>query len=113
MITAQNQRHLARLQSFQHQVSLLCAGRSDLLQILGVRIAFFFLLGDCDGYIPCVLDNVPQLFKPGLETGNANSGWPHINAAAGLAQVERHTNDADFLRRNIRSGYVSCHGLAD
>ena len=48
MISAQRQRNLSRLQRLDHQFRMLGAGRGNLLQIFGVRVAFFFLFRNRD-----------------------------------------------------------------
>lgn len=60
-------------------------------------IAFLFLLGDGDRDIPSVFDDVTEGFKAGFESGNADGGWSHIDAAAGLSEIERDADDADLF----------------
>jgi hypothetical protein len=62
-----------------------------------MRVAFFFLLGDGNGYVAAVFHDVAEGFQTRFETGNADGGWAHINSAPGLAEVERDTDYTDFL----------------
>ena len=61
-----------------------------------MRIASFFLLGNRDRDVASVFDDVAKLLQPHLEAGYAYSGGPHVHTTAGLAEIERHTDDADF-----------------
>ncbi len=62
MIAAKNKRNFAGFERLKNKVSALDAGRSDFLQIFGVRRAFFFLLGDGDRNVAGVFDNVADGF---------------------------------------------------
>src|SRR5579872_4795552 len=109
MISAQNQRHLTCLQSFQHQVSLLGAGGGNFFQILGMGIAFFLLFGDSDGDVTRIFNDVTQLLEPRFQPGHTDSRGAHVNPAPRLAEIKRHPNDTDLLGGNIRGGDVSSH----
>jgi hypothetical protein len=39
--------------------------------------------------------------EAGLESGDADGGGTHVNAAAGLAEIERHANHADLARGDV------------
>src|ERR1019366_9687081 len=82
----------------QHQVGALGAGGSDFLEVLGVGRACFFLFGDGDGDVAGVFDDVADSFEAGFESGNADGGRPHVNAAARLAKIKRNANHADVAR---------------
>src|SRR5579872_2360497 len=112
MIAAQSDWNLARLQRFHDELRVLGAGRSNLLQILRVRIAFLFLLGNGHRNIPRVFDHVPQCLQPRFETSDAYCRGPHIHSAARLAQIERDADDANLARSDAgeRWGMV-CHNL--
>src|SRR5579863_7817484 len=90
---------------------MLGASCGNLFQIFCVRVAFLLLFGDCDGHVPGVFNHMPKRLQSGLEAGYANCGRSHIHAAARLAEVEGHTNDADLTGSDARRGDV-CHGFS-
>ncbi len=57
-----------------------------------------FCLGDSDGDVAAVLDVVAEGFEAGFESGDAHGRGAHVDAAAGLAQVERHADHANVAR---------------
>ena len=101
MIAAEDERNFAGFERLQYQVGALGAGGGDFLEIFGVGRAFFFLLRDGDGDVARVFDNVPDGFEAGFESGDADGGRPHVNAAAGLAEVERNADHADLARGDV------------
>src|ERR1051326_3256969 len=75
-----------------------------------MRVTGLFLFWDGDRYVAAVFDNVAELFKTCFQTCHADCGWAHIYATAGLAEVERDTNHADFARYYLRCKLWSrCH----
>ena len=96
MIAAERQRDFSGLERLDHQFGMFRAGGGDFFQIFGVRVAFFFLLGNGDGDVATVFDVVPERFEPRFEAGDANGRWAHVDAAARLAEVERNADDANF-----------------
>ncbi len=96
VIAAEDERNFAGFERLQHQVGALGAGGGDFLEVLGVGCAFFFLLGDGDGDVAGVFDNVADGFEARFESGDADGGRTHVNAAAGLAEVERNADHADL-----------------
>ena len=100
VIAAQRDRHLAGFKCLQHEFGMLGARCSNFLQILGVWLAFFFLLGDSDRHIAAVFNHVTERLQPRFQAGNADSRWPHIHPAARLAQVEGNADDAYLLGRD-------------
>jgi len=107
MIAAEDERDLAGFERLQHHIGALGAGGSDFLEVFGVSRAFFFLLGDGDGDVAGVLDNVPDGFKAGFESGDADRRWTHVNAAAGLAKIKRNANHADLTGSDAAVGCAS------
>src|ERR1700733_5286767 len=105
MIATQSNRHLAGFQRLDHEFCMLGAGRSNLLQILCMRITFLLLLGNSDGYISGVFNNVSQRVESRLEAGNTKCGRLHIHAAARLTEVERNPNDANLPGRDAGEGW--------
>ena len=98
MISAENQRNFAGFQRLQHEVGALGAGGGDFLEVFGAGGAFFLLLGDGDGNVASIFDDVPDGFKARFESGNADRGRPHVNAAPGLAKIERNADHTDVAR---------------
>src|SRR5208283_585016 len=96
MIATKDERNFARFERLQDEVSTLGAGRGDFLEVLGIGRAFFLLLGDGDGDIAGVFDNVSNGFKARFQFGNADSGRSHVNPAAGLAKIKRNANDSNL-----------------
>ena len=82
VISAQRDRNFACFKRLEHQLRVLGAGRSNFFQILGVGIAFFFLLRNGYGNVAAVFDFVPERFEARFESGDAHRGRPHIDAAA-------------------------------
>ncbi len=101
MIAAQDKRNFARFERLQYQVSALDAGGGDFLEVFGIRHALFFLFRDGDGDVAGVFDNVADGFEARFESGDADGGRPHVNAAAGLAEVERNTDHPDLARGDV------------
>jgi hypothetical protein len=56
-----------------------------------------FLFGEIYRDVATVLDLVAERFEARFETGDAHGGGSHIDAAAGLAEVERDTDDTDAM----------------
>src|SRR6266581_5637928 len=69
-----------------------------------MRIAFFFLFRDGDGYIAIIFDDMSQSLKARLEPGHAYRRWAHIHAAPRLAEVKGNANDANFSGNDIGVG---------
>ena len=109
MISAEDQRNFAGLERFENEVSAFGASRGNFLQVLGVRRAFFFLLRDGDGDVAGVFDDVADGFEAGFESGDADGGWTHVDAAARLAEVERNADHADLAGSDTAVGRGSCH----
>ena len=110
MIAAQSNRHLAGFQRLHHEFRVLGAGRGDLLQIFCVGIAFFLLLGNGDGDVSGVFDNVTERLQSRFETSDPHCRGTHIDAAARLAEVERYTDDTNLAGRDAGEGWRDgCH----
>src|SRR5271156_2729055 len=105
MIATQSNRHLAGFQRLDHEFCMLGAGCGDLLQILCMRIAFLLLLGNSDGHISGVFNNVPKRLQTRLEPSDAHRRGTHIYAAARLTEVERYTDDANLPGRDAGEGW--------
>jgi hypothetical protein len=88
---------------------MLGAGGCDLFQILRVRVALFFLLGNRDGHIASVFDLVAQRFQSRFQASHANRGRSHIHAAAGLAKVKGNANNANLTGRDAHDRSGSSH----
>jgi hypothetical protein len=58
MIAAKDERNFAGFERLQNQVGTLGAGGSDFLEVFGIGGACFFLLGDGDGDVAGVFDDV-------------------------------------------------------
>src|ERR1700726_3746349 len=101
MIAAEDERNFAGFERLQYQVGALDAGGGDFLEVFGVGRAFFFLFRDGYGDVASIFDNVPDGFEAGFESGDADGGRPHVNAAAGLAEVERNADYADLTRGDV------------
>ncbi len=56
-------------------------------------------LGNRHRYIAAVAYQMTQRLEPGFEPGHSDGGRPHVDAAAGLAQIEGHAEDADLAWR--------------
>ena len=99
MVAAQHQRDFAGFERLDHQFGVLGAGGGDFFQIFGVRVAFFFLLGNGDGDVAAVFDLVAEGFQARFEAGHAHGRGAHVDAAARLAEIKRNADDADFPGR--------------
>ena len=88
---------LSGFQGLHHQLGFFRAGLGDFLQILGVGIAFGLGFGQGDRHVAAVLDVVAQGLELGFESGDAHRRRTHVHAAARLAEVERHADDADVF----------------
>src|SRR5882762_6725126 len=107
MIAAEDERNFAGFERLQYQIGALDAGGGDFLEIFGVDGAFFFLLGDGYSDVAGIFDYVSNRFEAGFESGDADGGRPHINAAAGLAKVERNADHTDLARSDVAEGRAS------
>jgi hypothetical protein len=63
VIAAEDERNFAGFERLQYQVGAGGAGGGDFLEIFGVSRAFFFLLGNGDGDVAGVFDNVADGFE--------------------------------------------------
>ena len=100
MVAAKHEGNLPCFEGLENEVGALGAGGGDFLQIFRVGRAFFFLLGKSDGNIAAVFDVMADGLEAGLESGDAHGGGTHVDAAAGLSQVKRHSDDANFARND-------------
>ncbi len=91
------ERNLSRFERLNHQFSLSGTGLGYLVQILGVRVAFRFGFQHGDRNIAAVLDIVAQCFELGLQPGNPHRRRAHVDTATRLAEIERHSDDADVF----------------
>src|SRR5271154_6151499 len=107
MIAPENERNLAGFERLQHQVGALHARGRDFLEVFGIGRAFFLLLGDGDGDVAGVFDNVADSFEAGFESGNTNGGRTHVNSTAGLSEIERNADDSNLARSDAAEGRVS------
>src|SRR5258708_1192991 len=101
MITAQDERNFAGFERLQYQVGALDAGCGDFFEVFGVSRSFLFLFGDSDGDVASVFDNVSNALKARFESGDADGGRTHVNAAARLAEVERNADHADLAWSDV------------
>src|ERR1035438_485295 len=101
VIAPEDERDFAGFERLQHQVGAGGAGGGDFLKIFGVGGAFFFLFRDSDGDIAGIFDDVSYGFETGFQSGDANGGRTHVNAAARLAEVKRNADHADLARSNV------------
>src|SRR5258708_4227493 len=107
MIAAEDERNFASFERLQHQIGALYTCGSDFLEVFRVGRAFFFLFGDGDGDVAGVFDNVSDGFEARFESGNADGGRTHVNAAAGLTEVKRNTDHTDLARGDVAEGGAS------
>src|ERR1700688_1257209 len=96
MISAEGKRNFSGLECLEHQLRMLGAGCSDLLQILRVSVAFFLLFRNRDGNVAAVFHLVSQGLKASLKSGHADRRWAHVGATARLAKIEGGLDDATF-----------------
>src|ERR1700732_5007235 len=101
MIAAEDERNFAGFERLQYQVGTLDAGCGDFFEVFGVGGSFFFLLRDGHSDVAGIFDNVPDGFEACFESGDADRGRTHVNAAARLAEVERNTDHADLAWSNV------------
>ena len=74
-------------------------------------VAFFFLFGNGDRDVAAVIDFMAESFEASFESRDPDSGWPHIDAAAGLAEVERDSDYTDLFAGDVGGRCSSgCHG---
>src|ERR1700690_1645672 len=98
MISTQHKRNLAGFKRLKHHLSALGTSRGDFLEIFGVGCAFLLLLRNGDGDVAGIFDNVADSFEAGFESSDADGGRTHVDAAAGLAEVERNADDTNLTR---------------
>ena len=99
MIASQNQRGDTFLEGLQHHAGNPFAGFADLLDVFCVRLAGVSGLSNRHRDIAPVAYHMTQRLEPGFEAGYPDRGRPHIDAAARLAQIEGHAENADMARR--------------
>ena len=80
---------------------MLGAGRRDLFQILGVSVAFLFLLRNGHRHVAAIFHFVPQSLESRLKSRHPHRRRPHIDAAARLSQIQRHANHTNLLGRDV------------
>ena len=68
-----------------HEFRMFGAGCSDLFQIFCMRVAFLLLLGDGDGNVSGVFNNVAERFQARFEASDPDRRRSHIDATARLA----------------------------
>ena len=71
------------------------ADARDLPDVFLLRIAGGLDLGDRRDQIAVVYDGHAEGGQAFAEPGNAERGWPHVDAAAVAAEVERDPDDVD------------------
>src|ERR1700719_2033542 len=76
------------------------AGFRNLIQIFGALFAVGLLFRLLYGHVTDIVNRMPKLFKASLQTGDAQSRRTHVHAAAALAEVHRHADDANLLRHD-------------
>ena len=76
------------------------ARRRNFFEIFCMRIAGLLLLGHRDCHVPGVFDHMTDLFQPRFQSCNPHRRRSHIHAAPRLAEIKRHTDDADLLGGN-------------
>jgi hypothetical protein len=81
---------------------VLGTGRGNLFQVLCVRVPGLLLFRNRHYYVAGIFLDMAEFFQSRLEARDTYGGRSHINAAAGLAEVEWHTDDADFSRGDAR-----------
>src|SRR5690348_1509355 len=105
MISTKDERQESFAERFLNSLGNVLAGFRNFLKILGALLAnghffrlFYFEVAD-------VFDRVAELLNGRMQTRPAQSGWPHVHAAAALAEVHGNADDANFLRHHsIRDG---------
>ena len=100
VISAKDQGHEAFIERFLYGVAKFLAGVGDFIDVLGAFLANGHFLSLLHDDVSDVFDLKSEVLDAGLQTGNAQGGGPHINAAAAGAEVHWNTDDADFLRHN-------------
>ena len=100
VVAAEYQRKKSLRKRLLGHLRQAAAGFRDLVQIFGALFAVGLLFGLLHGHVADVFHRVPQLFEPRLQPGHAQRRGAHVHAAAALAQVHRHADDANFLRHN-------------
>src|ERR1700740_3034959 len=110
VIAAEDERNGAGLETFEDQFGAFGAGCGDFLQIFGMGGAFLLLLGDGDGDVSAVLDDVADGSEGGFESGDADSGRAHVASPPRLAEIERDSDDANLLGSDGTEGCVGCWG---
>jgi len=89
VVSAQNQGNLAGFQRFDDQFRAFGASRGDFFQVFSGRIAFLLEFCHSHGDVAAIFHDVAESFEARFEAGHADRGRPHIDAAAGLAKIER------------------------
>ena len=98
MVAAQHQRQESFVERFLGDLREAAAGFGDFVQILRALFAVVLLFGLLHGDVADVLDLVAELLQSRLQAGDAQRRRAHVHAAAALAEVHRHSDDANFLR---------------
>ena len=111
MIPAKRQWDFPGLERLDHELRMFRAGGGDLFQIFGVRVAFFFLLGNGDGDVATVFDLVPESFQPRFEAGYAYGRGAHVDSSARLAEIKRNADDTNFPGRDVGRAGRCCHRI--
>ena len=86
MIASKNERNLPGFERLQYHIGALGAGSGDLLEVFEISRACFFLLGDGDGNVAGILDNVSDGFKARFQARNPNGRRTHVNPRAGIGR---------------------------
>src|SRR5215471_13567419 len=97
VVSSKNQWEEALAQRLLGGLGNVETGFRDLLQVFCTLLANRHFLRLLHFKVADVFYRVAKLFDGRLQTGAPQSGGPHVHAAAGLAEVHGHTNDANFL----------------
>jgi hypothetical protein len=97
VVAAEGEGDLAEFEGLEHQLGLGFARLSNLFEVLGAGISLGLRFQHGDGDVAGVFDVVAEGLELGFETRHAHGGRAHVDAAARLAEIERHADDSDVL----------------
>lgn len=95
VVAAEHERNARRGQRKADLLGCLAADRGNFPEVAISAVAETLGFGDGDGEISGVFDAEVKQAETLLQFGGADGGGAHIDAAAGLAEVEGNADDAD------------------
>src|ERR1017187_9908363 len=104
MIAAEDERELVFGQGALHHLRQSHAGFGDLWKIFGLRLSFWLALRLHYRHVAEIFYYITQFGQAAVQISHADCRWPHVDAAASGAEIERRTDDRDVGMSHVGLG---------